>query len=255
MTVIAARAVERWFGGRTPVRALGPFDLDIPHGGFTALVGPSGCGKSTFLRLVAGLDQPSAGVLSRDGTPITEPSRDVSVLFQEHLLLPWLGVMDNVLLPAMIFGLEPRAARQRAEALLTLTGLTAFAAHRPAQLSGGMRQRTAICRALLTDPQILLLDEPFGALDALTRERLSLELARLWDQAGRTTLLITHDIGEAVLLADEVVVMTPRPGRVRARFTVDLPRPRDAATQNLPRFAALQAEIRAAIFSDWQEAA
>jgi NitT/TauT family transport system ATP-binding protein len=255
MTGITARAVEKWFGGKTPVRALGPLDLEIPRGGFTALVGASGCGKSTFLRLVAGLDKPSAGAVLRDGVPILEPSRDVSVLFQEHLLLPWLGVLDNVLLPATIFGLAPGAARQRAEALLALTGLTGFEEHRPAQLSGGMRQRTAICRALLTDPQILLLDEPFGALDALTRERLSLELARLWDKAGRTTLLITHDIAEAVLLADEVVVMTPRPGRVRARFTVDLPRPRDAATQRLPRFAALQADIRDAIFTDWQEAA
>ncbi len=253
--MIAARGVERWFGGKAGVRALGPFDLDIPRGGFTALVGASGCGKSTFLRLVAGLDAPSAGTVLRDGKPVTEPSRDVSVLFQEHLLLPWLGVLDNVLLPAAIFGIDPRAARAKAEGLLRLTGLAGFEAHRPAQLSGGMRQRAAICRALLTDPQVLLLDEPFGALDALTRERLSLELARLWDSSGRTTLLITHDIAEAVLLADEVVVMTPRPGRVRARIAIDLPRPRDAFTQRLPRFAELQTAIRDAVFADWQEAA
>jgi NitT/TauT family transport system ATP-binding protein len=250
-------AATRWFNapdGKT-FQALGPLTFDLPAGAFVAVVGPSGCGKSTLLRLIAGLDEPSAGNLKRDGAPITGPSRGVGIVFQDHVLLPWLTVIDNVLLPAELYDLPREAARARAHELLRRVGLAGFDRHKPAQLSGGMRQRAALCRALLAEPAILLFDEPFGALDALTRERLSLDLAALWSDAARTALLITHDIAEAVLLADDVVVMTPSPGRIRERVAVDLPRPRNAATRRDPRYVEIAEHIRDLIFADWQEAA
>jgi NitT/TauT family transport system ATP-binding protein len=249
--------VARWFegpGGKR-VDALGPVTFDLAAGAFVAVVGPSGCGKSTLLRLIAGLDAPSAGAIRRDGVPITSPSRDVGIVFQDHVLLPWLTVLDNVLLPAELFELPKDAARARARQLIDSVGLLGFERHKPVQLSGGMRQRAAICRALLAEPSILLFDEPFGALDALTRERLSLDLAALWGDSARTALLITHDIAEAVLLADEVIVMTPGPGRIRERVAVDLPRPRTAATRRDPRFVGIAENIRDLIFADWHEAA
>jgi NitT/TauT family transport system ATP-binding protein len=255
--LVGIEGVTRWFRGPVgkPVEALGPVTFDVAAGAFVAVVGPSGCGKSTLLRLISGLDTPSAGDIRRFGMPITEPSRDVGIVFQDHVLLPWLTVLDNVLLPAELYELPKNAARARARQLLGSVGLAGFEGHKPAQLSGGMRQRASICRALLAEPSILLFDEPFGALDALTRERLSLDLAALWGDTGRTALLITHDIAEAVLLADEVIVLTPRPGRIRERVVVDLPRPRTAATRRKPRFVEIAEHIRDLIFADWQEAA
>ncbi len=241
--------VSKTFGsGPEAVKALGPVDLVIEPGSFIAVVGPSGCGKSTLLRLLAGLDIQSEGQISRNNVPLDGPSRDVGVVFQDHVLFPWASVLDNVLLPAEVFGLPRKEARARALHLLELTGLTDFADKRPQQLSGGMKQRAAFCRALLADPQVLLLDEPFGALDALTREELSLELSRNWGELGRTALLITHDIEEAVLLADRVLVMSPRPGRIRADITVDLPRPRTIDTPRHPRFVEIKQQIRELIF-------
>jgi len=184
----------------------------------------------------------------RYGTPLDAPSHEVGIVFQEHVLFPWNTVLENVLLPADVLALPKAAARERALRLLEMTGLTAFANHRPQMLSGGMRQRAALCRALLADPRLLLLDEPFGALDALTREELSLELSGLWQDLGRTAFLITHDIEEAILLSDRVLVMSPRPGRIRADIEVDLPRPRNADTPRLPRFQELKQEIRDIIF-------
>lgn len=242
-------AVSKTFGeGAQAVDALGPIDLVIEAGSFVAVVGPSGCGKSTLLRLLAGLDLQSAGHIARGGVPLDGPSRDVGIVFQEHVLFPWATVLDNVLLPADVLGLPREPARARALHLLELTGLSDFAGKRPQQLSGGMKQRAALCRALLADPQILLLDEPFGALDALTREELSLFLSRNWDELGRTALLITHDIEEAVLLADRVLVMSPRPGRIRADIAVDLPRPRTIETPRDPRFVEIKQQIRELIF-------
>lgn len=229
--------VTKIFGtGAETVEALGPIDFAIENGSFVSIVGPSGCGKSTLLRLIAGLDQQTAGTLQRNGMPLDGPSRDVGIVFQEHVLFPWASVLDNVMLPADVLSLPKAQAHERALWLLGLTGLKDFANHSPHMLSGGMKQRAAFCRAMLADPQLLLLDEPFGALDALTREELSLELSRLWQDLGRTALLITHDINEAVLLADRVIVMSSRPGRIRLDIEVDLPRPRDIHTERHPRY-------------------
>jgi len=235
-------------GPQGPVAALGPIDLTIAPRSFVSVVGPSGCGKSTLLRLAAGLDRADSGTIRRYGTPLEGPSQEVGIVFQEHVLFPWLSVLDNVLLPADILLLPKAAARARAMQLLEMTGLADFAMQRPQALSGGMKQRAAFCRAMLADPRLLLLDEPFGALDALTREELSLDLSRLWQDLGRAALLITHDIEEAILLGDRVLVMSDRPGRIRADITVDLPRPRDAATSALPRFQEIKQTIRDIVF-------
>ena len=217
------------------VHALGPVDLTIRPGEFVSVVGPSGCGKSTLLRVIAGLEEAS-GDLKRYGLPLNAPSYEVGIIFQEHVLFPWATVLQNVMLPAKILNLPKDHAEKRAWQLLDVTGLKDFAHHRPEMLSGGMKQRAAFCRAMLSDPRFLLLDEPFGALDALTREELSLELSGLWDKLGRTAFMITHDIEEAILLSDRVLVMSPRPGRFIADISIDLPRPRSVDTAALTRF-------------------
>jgi NitT/TauT family transport system ATP-binding protein len=235
--------------GGVSVQALGPVDLRIEPGSFVAIVGPSGCGKSTLLRLIAGLDMPDTGTMRRYGTPLQGPSHEVGIVFQEHVLFPWITVLENVLLPADVLYLPKAASRERAMRLLEMTGLREFAQLRPQMLSGGMKQRAAFCRAILSDPRLLLLDEPFGALDALTREELSLELSRLWQDLGRAALLITHDIEEAILLGDRILIMSPRPGRIRAEIRVDLPRPRNAETAKLPRFQEIKHAVRDIIFN------
>jgi NitT/TauT family transport system ATP-binding protein len=242
--------VSKVYGsGTDTVHAVSPIDLKIESGSFVSVVGPSGCGKSTLLRLMAGLEQPTTGKLWRYGNPLDGPSPEIGIVFQDHVLFPWASVLDNVLLPADVLGLPKAAARERAFWLLQLTGLKDFADKRPHMLSGGMKQRAAFCRALLADPQMLLLDEPFGALDALTREELSLELSRLWEELGRTALLITHDIDEAILLGDRVVVLSSRPGRIRLDVPVDLPRPRDVNTEKHPRFVEITQRARQLLFS------
>jgi NitT/TauT family transport system ATP-binding protein len=248
--VLELSGVTKVFGtGPTAVHALGPLDLTIERGSFVSVVGPSGCGKSTLLRIVAGLEEHSQGAILRGGAPLDGPSRDVGIVFQEHVLFPWATVLDNVLLPAEVYALPKAPARERAVQLLELTGLRDFADQKPQALSGGMKQRAAFCRALLADPQLLLLDEPFGALDALTREELSLELSRLWGELGRTALLITHDIEEAILLGDRVIIMSARPGLIRVEIPVDLPRPRDINTPRHPRFIEIKQTVRELIFS------
>jgi NitT/TauT family transport system ATP-binding protein len=242
--------VTKNFGrGQEIVRALGPVDLAVESGSFVSIVGPSGCGKSTLLRLIAGLEEPTEGRLRRYGTELDGPSREVGIVFQDHVLFPWASVLENVMLPADVLSLPKAAALERARWLLELTGLKDFAEHKPHMLSGGMKQRAAFCRAVLADPQLLLLDEPFGALDALTREELSLELSRLWQNLGRTALLITHDIGEAILLGDRIIVMSDRPGRIRLDMRVDLPRPRDVNTAKDPRFIEIKQTARDLIFT------
>ena len=246
--------VSKVFGtGPASVHALSPIDLKIASGTFVSVVGPSGCGKSTMLRLMAGLEQPTTGELRRNGELLNGPSSEVGVVFQDHVLFPWASVLDNVLLPADVLGLPKTPARERALWLLRLTGLEEFADKRPHLLSGGMKQRAAFCRALLADPRLLLLDEPFGALDALTREELSLELSRLWQDLGRTALLITHDIDEAILLGDRVIVLSSRPGRIRLDMPIDLPRPRDVNTEKQPRFVEITQTARQLLFSREKE--
>lgn len=250
-----ARAIElfdvikNFEHGGAIVRALGPIDLTIETGSFVSVVGPSGCGKSTLLRLIAGLETPTEGRLRRYGAELDGPSRDVGIVFQDHVLFPWASVLENVMLPADVFSLPKAPALERARWLLELTGLTEFAEHKPHMLSGGMKQRAAFCRAVLADPELLLLDEPFGALDALTREELSLELSRLWQDLGRTAMLITHDIEEAILLGDRIIIMSDRPGRIRLDLKVDLPRPRDVNTSKNPRFIEIHQSARELLFA------
>jgi NitT/TauT family transport system ATP-binding protein len=248
--VIELIGVTKVFGdGPSTVQALSAIDLAIEAGSFVSVVGPSGCGKSTLLRLMAGLESPTEGTLRRHGAPLDGPSPEVGIVFQDHVLFPWASVLDNVMLPADVLGLPKNPAKERALWLLGLTGLKDFADSQPHMLSGGMKQRAAFCRALLADPHLLLLDEPFGALDALTREELSLELSRLWQELKRTALLITHDIEEAVLLADRLIVLSSRPGRIRLDIPVDLPRPRDVNTEKQSRFLEITQKARELLFS------
>ncbi|WP_245163392.1 ABC transporter ATP-binding protein [Bradyrhizobium vignae] len=206
--------------------------LEVRAGEFVAIVGASGCGKSTLLRLVGGLMAPTGGQILIGGKVVTEPSPGIGIVFQTPVLLPWRTVQENVQLPIDIqrSGKEPK----RIGKLLTLVGLHGFEHRRPYELSGGMQQRVALCRALVTDPSLLLMDEPFGALDALTREQMNLELQRVWMETGKTVVLITHSITESVMLADRVVVMTPRPGRIQEIIEIGLPRPRDFSCLRAP---------------------
>lgn len=217
------------------------------EGEFISLVGPSGCGKSTLLRMIAGLTQPSSGEIRVAGEIVREPRADVGIVFQQAVLLPWLTVIDNIMLPVKL-GREKQAPyRVRAEQLLELVGLGGFGDRLPWQLSGGMQQRASICRALILEPKVLLMDEPFGALDALTREDMGFELLRIWSEVGATVLFITHSISESVLLSDRVFVMSRRPGRIIKEVDVDLPRPRDLETFRAPGFTDLTAELRGSI--------
>ena len=229
-----------------PVEALRDISFAVDRGELVALVGPSGCGKSTLLRIIAGLRPPSAGRIAVDGRAVTRPIAAVGMVFQAPVLLKWRRIGDNVLLPAELAGLSPDAYRARATDLLRLVGLEDFGDKLPRELSGGMQQRAALCRALLLDPPLLLMDEPFGALDAMTRDELNLELLRVWGEGSRqrkTILFVTHSIPEAVYLADRVVVMTPRPGRVARVVQVRLPRPRTTATRASAHFGALTLEL------------
>jgi len=228
------------------VEALRDISVTVDRGELVALVGPSGCGKSTLLRIIAGLRPATTGRISVDGRPIVRPIPAIGMVFQAPVLLRWRTILDNVLLAAELSGLDPAACHARAEALLVLVGLDDFAGKRPRELSGGMQQRASLCRALLLDPPLLLMDEPFGALDAMTRDELNLELLRVWGEGSaerKTIVFVTHSIPEAVFLADRVVVMTPRPGRVARIFDVPLPRPRTVAGRADPVFGALALAI------------
>jgi NitT/TauT family transport system ATP-binding protein len=233
-----------------PVLALDRVDMSVDDGEFVCLVGPSGCGKSTLLRLLAGLDRADAGTFSLAGSTIDGPSAEVGVVFQQATLLPWLTVWQNVALPLRVggYGMGQREAPVRD--LLRIAALQGFENKYPYELSGGMQQRVAIVRALARDPKLLLLDEPFGALDALTREKMNAELQRIWLASRKTVVLITHSIDEAIFLGDRVLVMSPRPGRIVRELKVNLPRPRLAAeTFGHPEHVRLSREIRALLES------
>ncbi|WGF87704.1 ABC transporter ATP-binding protein [Marinivivus vitaminiproducens] len=226
------------------VPSLRPIELDIYEGELVAVVGPSGCGKSTLMKLVAGLIAPTEGEVRVGDRVVTEPPDDVGIVFQSPVLLAWRSVLRNVMMPVEIRGLDRQRHLERAHRLLETAGLKGFEGKYPWQLSGGMQQRASICRALVHDPKIVLMDEPFGALDAMTRERMNLELQRLHQETGKTILFITHSIPEAVFLADRVVVMSPRPGGIEAIYEVDLPRPRALEVMGEPEFARLTKAIR-----------
>ena len=226
------------------VHALDSVDLDVPQGSFVSLVGPSGCGKSTLLRIVAGLETRSSGTALVGGKPVDGPRRDFGMVFQQPVLLPWLTIFRNVMLPADVARDRSPAARERATDLLKLVGLDGFEKRYPRELSGGMQQRAALVRALMSRPSLLLMDEPFGALDALTRETMNAELLRIWSETGATTLFVTHSISEAVFLSDTVVVLSGRPGRILDLLPVDLPRPRTYDVMESPEVARLTNRIR-----------
>nr|WP_242535103.1 ABC transporter ATP-binding protein [Roseococcus suduntuyensis] len=234
-------------GGR--VEALSDITLRVAPGEFVAIVGASGCGKSTLLRLVAGLVPVSLGRVEVSGTLVSEPRADTAMVFQAPTLLPWADVLRNVTFPLRLMGKATRTTEDEARVLLAKAGLTGFETKLPRELSGGMQQRVAICRALLQQPRVLLMDEPFGALDALTREEMSIELLRIWAETGAAVLFVTHSISEAVLLADRVVVMSPRPGRIADVIQVGLPRPRDFAQEGTPAFHDAAQRIRALIYA------
>jgi NitT/TauT family transport system ATP-binding protein len=226
------RDLDFAFATRTggPLPVLDGVDLEIPGGGIVALIGPNGCGKSTLLRVIAGLLPPGGGEALLDGEPIVGPDPRIGLVFQESRLLPWRSAADSITYPLELAGWPADRRADRLRVLAELVGLDpAITASRPAELSGGTRQRVALARALALEPAVLLLDEPFSALDALTRERFDLELLRLWDRAATTIVMVTHSIPEAILIADRVVVLSPRPGRVVADIAVELPRPRTMA--------------------------
>jgi NitT/TauT family transport system ATP-binding protein len=222
--------------GGTATHALDGIDLTVRAGEFVAIVGPSGCGKSTLLRIIAGLLRHTGGSVRLDGKEVVGAQTNLGVVFQSPVLLEWRNVIGNVMLQLELRGIDPKAYVARAHELLAKVGLADFHDRRPRELSGGMRQRAAIVRALIHDPPLLLMDEPFGALDALTREQMRIDLEDLWIQTGKTVLFITHSIDEAVLLADRVIVMTPRPGRIEQVFEIALPRPRGLAARSHPLF-------------------
>jgi len=243
--------VSRSFVGPAgTVEALRGIDLEVADGEFVAVVGRSGCGKSTLLRLVAGLLPPTTGEVRVSGERVTQPRRDIAMMFQRPALLPWRTVLDNVLLPVQIFGWRKSAHRDRAYELLELAGLAGFEKRQPHELSGGMQQRVALCRALIANPRVMLMDEPFSALDALTREELAGELQRVHMDNGATIVFVTHSIDEAVLLADRVVVLSPRPGRIREILDIKIPRPRTLGRNaHLDDVARCSAELHELLLS------
>ncbi|SDR33564.1 NitT/TauT family transport system ATP-binding protein [Rhizobiales bacterium GAS191] len=245
--LIELRAVEKSYGS---LRSLNPIDLTVKAGEFIVIVGPSGCGKSTLLKLIAGLLAPSAGEIVLEGKRVRGPPDDIGIVFQTPVLLAWRSVMSNIMLQIEMRGLRQAAYVERAKALIKTSGLEGFEDKYPWQLSGGMQQRAAICRALVHDPSLLLMDEPFGALDAMTREKMNAGLQRIWLETRKTVVLITHSIAEAVFLADRVVVMSQRPGSIEAVYDVGLPRPRPLSLMAKPEFTEITEKIRHHFFTD-----
>ena len=227
-----------------PVVAVDNLSLTVERGEFVSLLGPSGCGKSTLLKVASGLLRPTKGDMLLDGTPVQGPRRDVGIVFQQATLLPWKTVLANVLVPCQALRLDGAKSRADANALLKLVGLDGFASRYPGDLSGGMQQRVGLARSLVHNPSLLLMDEPFAALDAMTRERMATELQRIWLQANKSILFITHSIPEAVFLSDRIIVLSDRPGRVIDEIAVHLPRPRNNETMTNPKFGELCFHLR-----------
>ena len=242
-----SRVAKVYRSRRDDIEAIREVSLQVGHGEFVSLLGPSGCGKSTLLMAVGGLLPVTGGRIRIEGEDVTGPRRETGVVFQAPVLMPWRSVLKNVLFPIENLGLPMAPARERARALLVMTGLEDFAEHHPWELSGGMQQRVAICRALIHDPALLLMDEPFSALDAITRDDMNRELLRIWEEDRKTVLFVTHSIREAVFLSDRVVIMSPRPALIRKEVSIDLPRPRDIEIQETPDFNRYVGEIRQAI--------
>lgn len=241
---VVLSSVTKTFGtAEAPIVALAEVNLTIGDGEFVAVVGPSGCGKSTMLRLISRLALPSSGDIAVFGDSSQKPPSGMSIVFQNHVLLPWRTILDNVLFPADMTNADKKALRPKALELLATVGLADFAHNYPHELSGGMKQRASIARALLLEPRLLLMDEPFGALDALTREQMRIDLEALWLKNRMTILFITHSIDEAVLLADRVIVMSPRPGKIERILEVDIPRPRGLKARRDSEFLAKSEEI------------
>jgi NitT/TauT family transport system ATP-binding protein len=243
--VVAIEQVTKTFP-RGNVTALEQIDLRIDSGEFVSLIGPSGCGKSTLLRVIGDLVEPSAGTVAINGKPAHQArlDRDYGIVFQDAVLFDWRTVSKNIALPLEMLGWDRERRRRRIEQMLELVELTGFGDHHPWQLSGGMQQRVSIARALAFEPELLLMDEPFGALDEMTRERLNLELLAIWQQLRSTVVFVTHSISEAVFLSSRVVVMSPRPGRISGIVPIDLPYPRTVETREDPRFFALVTAVR-----------
>ena len=229
---------------RGSIHALRATNLSVKTGDFISVVGPSGCGKSTLLSLIAGLDKPTAGTVRINGREVKGPYEDLGIVFQRDLLLDWRNVLQNVLLQVEMRGLDKKSYIPEAERLLNMVGLGGFHTRHPRELSGGMRQRVSICRALIHDPALLLMDEPFGALDAMTRDQLNVDLERICGETKKTVVFVTHSIVEAVFLGDRVIVMSPRPGRVVADIAVDRPHPRSFSFREMPDFAGYVREVR-----------
>lgn len=243
--VIAVRRMsKRYGGGADAILALDDIDFSVPDREFLSIVGPSGCGKSTLLKILAGLLPATEGAALLNGTPIDGPRQDIGVVFQSPVLFPWRSVLGNVLLPVDIQRLGREEMGRRAYDLLKLVGLDGFEHRYPWELSGGMQQRVALVRALIHDPALLLMDEPFGALDAMTREAMNVELQRIWMERRKTVVFITHSTAEAVFLGDRVLVMTPRPGKVGDLFPIELPRPRLLDVMNTEKFGGYVRRIR-----------
>jgi NitT/TauT family transport system ATP-binding protein len=244
-SVVRLERVTKTFP-RGHVTALEEIDLDLTAGEFVSLIGPSGCGKSTLLRVVGDLVEPSSGRISVNGKTARQAREDgdYGIVFQAAVLFDWRTVAKNISLPLEMLGWDRNRRRARVEEMLELVELSAFADHHPWQLSGGMQQRVAIARALAFEPALLLMDEPFGALDEMTRERMNLELLSIWEKTGNTVIFVTHSISEAVFLSTRVVVMSPRPGRIAGIVDIDLPTPRSAETRDSPRFFELVTEVR-----------
>jgi NitT/TauT family transport system ATP-binding protein len=249
MSKIHIEGLYKAYGNRKArITALENVNLSIEQNEFVTLVGPSGCGKSTLLKLIAALARPTRGKLLFDGAQLLRPTRDVGIVFQEPVLLQWRTVLDNVLLPTEILGLNKATSRARAMELINLVGLGGFEKRFPRELSGGMQQRVSLCRALIHNPSVLLMDEPFAALDAMTREELCFELMRIWSADKKTVIFVTHNIAEAILLADRVVAMTPRPGRIARIVEIDLARPRTIDMEFTQTFKVYSDQIRSVIY-------